>query len=174
MSKSESILQKRRSIRKFSSKKIRKTDIMQIIKSGMFAPSAHNREPWYFIVIDDKKIFNIIMENHPYAGMLKSAVAAILVCADTRRQKDKMYYAQDLSATTENMLLQAAELGIGSCWVGIFPKQERAEPLVKALNMPNYIIPFSLVALGYAEEAPSSRHKFEKDRIVFNRIEKNG
>jgi len=172
MTKRESILLKRRSIRKYTGKKVKKTDIMCIIKSGMFAPSAHNREPWFFIVIDDKKIFEIIMKNHPYAGMLKSAPVAILVCADTRKQKEKMYYAQDLSATTENMLLQATELGIGSCWVGIFPKQERSKPLIHALNIPNYIIPFSLIVLGYADEKPSSRHKFEKDRIVFNRMKK--
>lgn len=133
----------------------------------MFAPSAHNREPWYFVVIKDKNIFRRIMEMHPYASMLKTAPAAVLVCADTNRQPESGYYAQDLSAVTQNMLLAASDLGIGSCWVGIFPKKQRVSAMKKLLGLDKSIVPFSLVVLGYSDEKPDAKHRFEKDRIMY-------
>ena len=104
----------RRSIRKYINKDISEDIINKIIKAGMAAPSAGNEQPWHFILINDKNILNEIPKFHPYSQMLKEVSCAIVVCGDLSLEKYEGFWVQDCSAATQNMLLMAQELGLGS------------------------------------------------------------
>jgi len=165
----ESILFRRRSIRKYKPTPIKNEDVDYILKTAMYAPSAHNEQPWHFIVIDDRTKLNKIADFHPYAKMLYEAPLCILVCADLTLQKSPDLWIQDCSAATENILLAATERGLGSVWIALFPRKSRIEFVRQLLEIPENIIPFSFVAIGY----PDEEKPFPQDRYKPERIHKN-
>ncbi|MBN1117732.1 MAG: nitroreductase family protein [Bacteroidales bacterium] len=159
----------RRSIRKYLEKEIADSQIEQIIEAGMFAPSAVNKQPWHFIVFRNSETIKSIIEVHPNAGMLVGASAGILICFDKQLEHDHGYGPIDCSAATQNMLLAAHGLGIGSCWVGIYPRENRIEALHKLFNLPEHVIPFAVISLGYSELVKSKPDRFKKDRIHYEK-----
>ncbi|OHD63686.1 MAG: NADH dehydrogenase [Spirochaetes bacterium RBG_13_51_14] len=159
---------KRRSIRKFSSRPLPRDMIERFIKAGMNAPSAGNQQPWHFIVIDRKKLLEEIPKIHPHSQMIRQAPAAILVCGDLLLEKHEGYWVQDCAAATENMLLAIADEGVGSVWLGVYPRQERVDGLGKLLNLPDHVVPFSLLPVGYPAEEKARKNEFHPERIHYN------
>jgi len=157
----------RRSIRKYSGKPVERETLDTILRVGMYAPSAHNTQPWHFIVIKKKSMLAEIPKLHRYAEMAKSADAVILVCADTKRQSDPGYYAQDCSAATQNILLSAHTAGLGACWLGVYPQKERTEKLKELLKLKENLVPFSMIALGYPAEEKPLPERFDAEKIEY-------
>jgi nitroreductase len=155
----------RRSIRKYNGKQIPDTDIQEILKAAMFAPSAVNCQPWHFIVTSSKELFESIMKIHPYASFLMDASHAILVCGDENLQHDIGYYQLDCSAATQNILLSSHSMGIGSCWIGIEPRIERKEKFKSLFKLPEHIQPFALISLGYTDKVKSTPDRYKADRV---------
>jgi nitroreductase len=155
------IILTRRSCRSFLPKKIEDEKIDYLLKAAFAAPTAKNIQPWHFIVITDRKILDEIPKFHPYSKMLYEAPLAICVCGESARDKFNGYWMQDCSAATENILLAANSMDLGSVWIGVYPREERIENLKKLLEIPDGITPLSLVAIGYTneEKAPSERYK---------------
>lgn len=158
----------RRSIRKYTNKKISSQSVTLLLKSAMYAPSAANTQPWEFIVINKKSLFRKIMEFHPYAKMLEEADHAILVCGDTKKQLSEGYWPVDCAAATQNMLLAAHGLGIGAVWLGIYPRKERKEAVCELFSLPANIEPFSIVAFGYPNETVEVPERYDETRVHFN------
>ena len=158
----------RRSIRKYINKTIPVKIVNELIELGMCAPSAGNEKPWHFTVITDKKILNSIPNFHPHSNMLRDASLAILVCFDINLEKHKKMAVQDCSAATENILIAANAKKLGAVWLGIYPREERIKGMREILNLPENIIPFSLISLGYPAEKKNIKNEFD-----FNRIHKN-
>ncbi len=158
----------RRSIRQFKSKKIPKDILNNIIRAAMYAPSAHDQQPWQFIVIDDRKLLDIISEKHPYASMCKTAPLAILVCADLTFEQSKDMWILDCAAATQNILLASCDFGIGSVWVGVYFRKKYIEIFTTLFKLPKHIIPISLIPLGYPAEEKPKIDRFKKERIHFN------
>jgi nitroreductase len=131
----------------------------------MFAPSAVNTKPWHFIIFRDKGTIASIIEAHQHARMLEEASAGILICYDTTLQHDDGYGPVDCSAATENMLLAATAMGLGSCWVGIYPRKNRIEALHKLFGLPEHVIPFAVISLGFPGEIRRKPERFLKERI---------
>ena len=164
----------RRSIRKYRETPVGKQVVERLLRAAMAAPSSKNEQPWVFVVIDDRRLLDEIPAFHPYATMVKTAPAAILVCADKRRFLSEEIWVQDCAGATENILLAAHGLGLGAVWLGIHPRQERVAGMTRLLSLPEEIIPFSLVVLGHpAEEKPPS-NRFDPARIHWNGWEKRG
>lgn len=157
----------RRSIRKYSGKKITGEQLETLLKAAMYAPSAVDKQPWHFIVFRDPEIKRKIVEFHPNASMLPGADAGILVCYDENLQHDAGYGPVDCSAATQNILLAAHAGGLGAVWVGIYPRQNRIEAAHKLFALPANIRPFSIVSLGYPAEMKSFPDRFRKDRIHY-------
>lgn len=155
----------RRSIRKYTRDTISDDDLDLILKAGQCAPTAMGKRPWHFIAIRSRKILAEIPKIHPFAKMAEESNLAIVVCGDTRIQNVEGYMSQDLSAATQNILLEAAELGIGSVWCGIYPRTNRIAKFRELLNIPEEIIPFSLVILGYPAEVPEEKDRFDPARV---------
>ena len=139
-------VKKRCSIRDFDDKSILKSDIEKIVDAARCAPTARAVEPWEFIIITECKMLKKMAELAVNGAFLASAAAAIVIfCHDTK------YYLEDGCAATENALLAAAALGIGSCWVA-GDKKDYAEEFGKLLNAPQDCRLISIIALGHVKE----------------------
>lgn len=160
----------RRSIRKYQkNNRISKEDTEALLNMAMHAPSALNTQPWEFIVVDDQNVFNKIMAVHPYCSFLKDASLAIVVCGNLKEQHKDNYWMGDCVAATENLLLGAHARGLGGCWCGIYPTEERMQAFHKLFGLPEYVQPFSLVVVGYPAEEPKQPHdRFKKAKIHTN------
>ena len=159
---------KRRSIRKYTSKRVPDEKLLEFVKAGMNAPSAGNQQPWRFVIVTERSILDKIPGIHPYAEMLKQAPAAIIVCGDLDLESHKGYWVQDCSACTENILLEIADQGFGGVWLGVYPREERVEGLRKLLNIPENVVPLALIAVGYPAEQKPPKNEFDKSRIRYN------
>lgn len=158
----------RRSIRKLSNEKIAPEIVNELLKAAMSAPSAHNEQPWQFILIDDPKLLVAIPKFHPHCAMAPSASLGILIAGDLRVQKADGLWPQSCSAATQNLLLAAHEKGLGAVWTGVYPNEERMKGFQKLLSLPKEVIPFSFVPVGHALEKPPLQNRFLKERIHHN------
>lgn len=155
----------RRSIRRYKEQDISEESIEKIIKAGMAAPSAGDEQPWQFIVIKDKNILGEIPKFHPYSLMLKEANCAIVVCGDLSLERMEGFWIQDCSAAAQNMLLMANELGLGSVWLGVYPVEDRVKSLKGLLELPESVIPLTVLPLGYPAERKKPAERFDPTRI---------
>lgn len=154
---------KRRSIREYTDKRISDEDIDLIIKAGMNAPSANNARPVSYLVVDDRAKLEFLSAVNQYGKMLKNASHAIIICV----KETSSFWPQDAAAATQNILLEATSLGIGSCWLGLYPKDLESE-IKKYFNLPDELRAFSIISLGYAKEERKENDFYEKERIHFN------
>jgi len=158
----------RRSIRKYTKQPVPDQLIKELLKAAMSAPSAHNEQPWHFIVIRDRHILDEIPKFHPYSRMLKEAPVAILVCGDEQLEKSKGRWPQDCSAATQNILIAAQAKGLGAVWLGIYPDDERVNDIRKLLSIPKHVIPLSLVSIGYPAEHKPPANRYKAERVHYD------
>jgi nitroreductase len=158
----------RRSIRKYTGKTVPNEIVTKLLEAAMYSPSARDTEPWHFIVVTQKELLHKIPKIHPYANMMYEAPLAILVCGDMSIEHIPEYIAIDCAAATQNLLLAARDLGLGTVWVGVYPRMERIEPLINLFELPESILPISLVAVGYPNEEVEQPERFKKNRIHYN------
>lgn len=162
----------RSSIRSYSDKQVEKDQIMTLLRAGMSAPSAVNKQPWEFIVIDDKDLMGKIGDEFKNAGMVKKASCAIIVCGDmnlTLGGDVQEFWVQDCSAATENILLAAHSMGLGAVWCGVYPNPERVEALKNLLSLPDNIVPLNIIPIGVREKEQEPKDKWKEDRIHWNK-----
>ncbi len=156
----------RRSVRKFTDEPVTDEQLERILRAGMQAPSALNRQPWEFLVIRNADTKEKLLELSPYATPAVSADVDILVMADLERTKSKKdWWVQDLSACIQNMLLEAHHLGLGGVWMGGYPDLDRVEGFRTLFSLPSHIVPFATVALGHPAEHPAPVDRFDPTRI---------
>ena len=136
----------------------------------MFAPSAGNEQPWQFIIIKNKTLLKQIPRIHEHAQMINDATAGILVCYDLDLEKHYSMAVQDCSAATENILLAIHDLGLGGCWLGVYPRKKRMDGLRNLFKLPEHIIPFSLVSIGIPDEQKENINRYNKDRLHHENI----
>jgi nitroreductase len=159
----------RRSIRKYMGDKINDEHIISMVKAGMYAPSANNKRPWHFIIVDDHQILEKIMAIHPYSAMLAEASHAVVVCGDEHLQNGPLYYPLDCSAATQNILLAAHAMGYGAVWLGVYPRAERIKEVSKLFGLPGHIVPVSIISIGVASKFPEKQpDRFEPEKIRYN------
>ncbi len=156
-------IRERRSIRKYSDGEIPQDDMDLIMEAAMMAPSARNSRPWTFVVVRDVIKKEELSVTNPYTKMVSSASCAIVVCGLPSLSE---FWQQDCGAAIENMLLQAKDLGYGTCWCGLYPKGESVEHVKNVLHIDD-AVPMALVALGIPAESPSLRGHYDKDRIRY-------
>ena len=160
MDKLLQLLKNRRSQRTFHNKPIEHELIEQIIDCARFAATARNIQPWEFIVITDDKIKERIADLAPNGKFIAPAAICIAVfCQDTK------YYLEDGCAATENILLAASALGIGSCWVA-GDKKPYVEDIHRMLSIPQGYKLVSLIALGYCKEQSPSPSKRPLSEVI--------
>ena len=163
-----SLINKRRSIRKYNSGvPVTREQLNRLMEAAMLAPSACNSRPWEFIAITKREVLDKIAEIHPFASSFKTATAAIIVVADPPSGRPEGYFPQCCGAATQNILLEAASMGLGSCWCGLYPREERMEDFRKIFNIPQSKIPFCVIAIGSPDESPERRGFFDAAKVSY-------
>lgn len=143
-----------------------------LVHAGMRAPSARNERPWEFLILCSGESKRQVALASPYASMCEKASAVILVLANLERvSPESPWWVQDLSACTENILIRAAELGLGAVWLGLYPRQTRMEALQKAFALPENLLPFAAVPIGYPAKERENRNPYEAERVHWIRQE---
>lgn len=162
------LIENRRSIRAFdASAEISKADLVEIVKAAQFAPSACNSRPWDFIVVTGRDNLAKLADAHNSAQMCRSASAAIIVNVTPQEGFPSDFFPQDGGAATQNILLQALELGYGTCWCGVHPKEHHIAAIRKLFNIEAPRIPFAVIAIGKAAEAPAARGFYDESKVRF-------
>ena len=158
----------RRSVRRYTDKKIPDETITKLLKAAMNAPSAHNKQPWHFIVVDDKETMLKIPEYHQYSKMLEGASHAIVVLGDNDIQTTDVWI-HDTSAATENILVAAHAMGLGAVWLGVHPHETLIDGTKKLFNIPDHVTPLCILSLGYPEETKPPRENYNPERVHKNK-----
>ena len=164
------IFKSRRSIRKFTAEPIPQEVMTSILEDAMSGPSAMRRDPWEFIVINDKKMLADVSSFLPHGGLLQDAACGVVVCGDIKNAHDnsESYMLQDVSAAIENLLLSAESRNIGSCWLGVHPRRDRIEGISRYFSLPENIIPVAVIALGFKAETKAPETRYDKNKIHYN------
>ncbi len=160
-------INKRRSTRRYKDGLVTDEQIKEILKAGMCAPSAHNQQPYRFVVIRSQEIRNQIAEVHPYAKMLKFASVAMLVYFNQADLKSPEFVQQDLSASIENMLIEATDLDVGSCWIGVYPNEKLVSSIREIVDLAESSTPFSLVSFGLPEAGKEGHDRFIEEWVTY-------
>ena len=156
----------RRSVRKYKKgAPVAKESIQKLLDAAMHAPSAVNSRPWEFVVTDKREILQRLTEAHPASRMLLTASWAIAVCGRPDLQPKHNFWQQDCAAAAENILLAAADMGLGTCWCGCYPVADRAEGVKKVIGTEG--VPVAIVAVGVPDEAPAARGFYDPSRVKF-------
>ena len=166
------VIKNRRSIRTYIEKQVEEEKIIEILKAGMQAPSSKNSSPWEFVVVDDKNLLEKLSHAHHKANHIKDANVCIVVVGNKDRFLKADKWIQDLGACTENLLLECTNQNLASCWVGVYPKQKVIDKVRDALNLPDKLVPYAIISIGYSEEKNTFVDKFDKSKIHRNSFDK--
>jgi nitroreductase len=156
----------RRSIRKYKAQEVTQEQLDALLEAAMLAPSANNGRPWNFVVVRSRDKLDQIAAAHPYAKMLKQATLAIVICGEID-STDYMssFFPQDCGAATQNLLLKAVDLGLGTCWCGVYPVEALIKKFRDILGIAS--IPFNVIAVGVPDENPAQRGKCEAQKVAY-------
>ncbi|MEW6295731.1 MAG: nitroreductase family protein [Candidatus Diapherotrites archaeon] len=164
-------IKRRRSIRKFINKKIPRKKIFRLIELAQWAPSACNQQGWKFIVLNEKKIKEKIVEKAKSSPLILKAPTTILIIYEKNIATEENADLMSASAAIQNLLLAAENEGISSVWVSHVGKEEI---LKKILGIPKYYLIVSFVLLGYSnEKIIAPERKKPQEIISFNKFEFN-
>ncbi len=171
------LIKHRKSIRGFTNRPVEREKIMMCLEAARLAPSACNSQPWKFIVVDDKKLKNKLCKaalSGIYSMNSFCKTAPVIVAAISEKSKflariggmfrGTKYYLIDIGVTCEHFVLEAEELGLGTCWIGWFNE----EAVKSILNVPKNKKIDILIALGYPdwEKGPSEHSREPLDKIA--------
>lgn len=162
------LIEKRRSVRGFTGAGIPAEDIREILYAGLRAPNACNFQSWHFYcVCGPENIAKLVPDV--YGGeWMATAGCVIALCIKPQKlverfdERGRMFAIQDTAAAAENMLLRAAELGYGGCWVGAFDEDACRD----ALSIPADETPVILLPLGVPEVEPPLRDRLPLENVV--------
>jgi nitroreductase len=159
----------RRSIRKFKKQKIPEETVTRLIEAASYAPSAGNIQPWHFIIVKNPNVKKKLVEAAYHQTHTEQAPIIIVVCADEKKSSigygnrgRTLYCLQDTAAATQNILLTAYSMGLGTCWTGSFNEDEVRET-VKA---PVGVRPVVMISVGYPDVIPKQRSRKLLSEIV--------
>jgi nitroreductase len=167
----EEAIKGRRSIRAFKPQDVSEETVEKLIDAARHAPSAGNVQPWEFIIARNMETKKKLARAAFNQAFVEEAPIVIVVCADENRSSlrydirgEILYCIQDTAAATQNILLTAYSLGLGTCWIGAFNEDEAK----KVLKTPVGIRPVVMIPIGYSDRAPSQRGRRSLNQIIHN------
>jgi nitroreductase len=166
------IMFKRRSIRRYTDQPVEKEQLTLLLQAAMAAPTACNGQPWEFIVVTERAILDRLREKLLFARY--NAPAAIVVCGNpgiANNSASERYWVQDCCAATENMLIAAAGLGLGTVWIGVYPLPNVIGPVRDILAIPDHVTPLCLVYVGHPAEEKAARTQYDERRVYWQQYE---
>lgn len=151
------VIYRRRSIRRYERRPIPDETLRLILEAGRLAPSARNRQPWYFVVVRRPELKRKLIFSS-WNSFMEDASAVIVGCGDSREK----WAVVDVSIALQNMVIAAEALGLGSCWIGHFVEED----VKKALRIPDHLRVVAMITLGYPAEKPEPPPKKPLEEIV--------
>ncbi len=162
----------RRSVRAYANVPVTDQQLETLLRCAMAAPSTVDNRDWAFIVVRDREILSRIEANQEgNAHMLSTAPCAIVACGDLNlaHKPDIDYWMQDVSAATENIIIAANAMGLGTCWLGTYPVRRRVEGLQKILNLPEHIVPLAVLSVGTPARKPGKKDAYEPQKVRYEK-----
>lgn len=153
------------STRNFQPEKVDSKYIIKILRAAMAAPSACNQQPWEFYVTDDPEIISRLSQVSPYAGPVKNAPVVIVPCYHADGLIAAPMVEIDMAMATENILLEAEELGLGAVMIGIAPLEERMKAVADVLKLPENFKAFTIIPIGYPVSKHPQEDRYEPSRV---------
>ena len=161
----ESILT-RRSVREYTGQPVPEALLHELLAAAMQAPSAGNQQPWHFVILTSHSQMEALADVLPYGQMLRTAPAAIAICANPEGIRHPAFWVQDCSAATQNLLLAAHARGLGAVWLGVYPLEVRVADLKRILELPGQAVPLCVVAIGYPLVSPGPpASRYDESRL---------
>lgn len=161
----------RTSVRAYEAKAVEDAKVEQMLRAAMSAPTAINKQPWDFVIVDDPAKLKELADSLPNAKMAAGAPLAIVVCGNMQKAiegEGRDNWIADASAATENLLLAAHSLGLGAVWTGVYPSAHRVDVIRDVLDLPGYVVPLSFVPIGYPAENPQPKDKWKPENVHRN------
>ncbi len=161
----------RTSVRAYEAKAVEDAKVEQMLRAAMSAPTAINKQPWDFVIVDDPAKLKELADSLSNAKMAAGAPLAIVVCGNMQKAiegEGRDNWIADASAATENLLLAAHSLGLGAVWTGVYPSAHRVDVIRDVLELPGYVVPLSLVPIGYPAENPQPKDKWKPENVHRN------
>ena len=162
----------RTSIREYTDRQVPDSVVETLLKAGMAAPTAMNKQPWEFIVVTDAKTREAISKADMYIRA-KEAPLVIIACGNLNKEEDGPgadFWVQDVSAATENILLAAHAQQLGAVWCGIYPIKDRVEALSHILGLPPHVIPLSAICIGYPKTEHHPKNKWNPAAVHYGKF----
>ena len=159
----------RTSVRQYTGRQIPQDTVRILLQAAMAAPSAVDKRPWEFVVLNNQEKRDLIGKAVPGVGdKTKTAGAVILICGNSERfiEQAPEYWVQDCSAATENLLLAANALGLGAVWCGVYPIQDRVADVKRILGLPDNLVPLNVITVGYPTAIQTPKDKWDESRII--------
>ena len=164
----------RTSVRAYQQDKpVEQEKVEQLLRAGMAAPTAVNKQPWHFVVLNDRATIDSLAATNHNKEKMEQSPLIIVVCGDMTKAMDgegRQFWIQDTSAATENILLAAHALGLGAVWTALFPNEERCKATAQVLNLPDQIIPLCAIVIGYPAESPEPKDKWLPENVSYNKF----
>lgn len=168
-----SLIEKRRSIRKFKKTPVETEKINKLIEAALRPMSGRGRNPWHFIVVDQPDLIQQLSKARPSGStFLKNAPLAIVVIADPSKTD---VWVEDAAIATTFLHLAATDLGLGSCWIQVRRRDHNETTTATAyirqlLNVPENFEVEAMLAVGYADEekTPHPKESLQLEKISFN------
>ncbi len=158
-------IENRRSVRRYTQQPVTQEQLKTIVHAGMCAPTAVNRRPFAFVVIQNPETLTALSRANKYAHMLEHAAAGIVVCGLEPEEKHPEFLNQDCAAAIQNMLLAVHAMGLGAVWCGIETHSEWEALLAKMLELPAGVCAMGVVALGHPAEEPAQRDNWTPEKL---------
>lgn len=161
----------RTSIRQYTNEAVSKADIETMLRAGMAAPTAVNRQPWHFVVVTKREQLSALAAANRGTNMATKAPLAIVVCGNLQKAMPgtgQGFWVQDCSAATENILLAANALGLGAVWTGLYPDEEHSKAVRDVLKAPEHIVPLCTIVIGHPAENPAPKDKWKPENVSYN------
>ena len=164
----QEVLLKRRSVRRFKSDRIDREVIDRLLHAAMSGPSACNKTPWEFYVVESQEKIEQLRKTTAVSKM--EAPLAIVVAGNTERFMPgtfRDFWVQDTSSATENILLMATDLGLGACWCGVYPVERSVNRVRAVLGVGENVVPLNIIWLGYPDEEPAPRDQYDLSKVYY-------
>jgi nitroreductase len=157
----------RQSVRSYEKRPVEREKIEEVIEAARLAPSAGNRQEWRFVAVTDPAKRNKLAHESAGQAFVGEAPCVIACCAETDSHTmrcGQLCYPIDVAIAIDHLTLSAAELGLGTCWIGSFSEDE----VKRILEIPEPVKVVELLTLGYPKDPrPKAKNRLERDRILF-------
>jgi nitroreductase len=162
-----SVIHSRKSVKLFTGAAVSIESLDKIVRAGMAAPTAVNKQPWSFVVVTDRKKMDELAAGLPNARGIQKAGAVIIVCTEPEKAnlQSKDFAIIDASLASENILLATEAMGLGGHWTASYPYEDKMKHVRAVLGIPANVIPLNVILVGVPTGEDKPKDKYRKDKI---------